>query len=398
LETTQEFLDKIYKEYYLFPFRGGYVIRGKMRAMTDDVIAGLKARLAALGWLASIEHIDGTDYLNCTVLERPLRRRTALHAGLFFAALITTMIGGGDLGFANFYRLFSIVLACAGNAVGGLLSGSPEAAQLWLFRAAEGLRGIAAIMVRGIPFSFAILTILGCHEMGHYLMARRYGMNVTLPFFIPVPLGIGTLGAVIKIKSPLIHRRAVLDIGAAGPVTSAVLSFVFLLVGLFMSSVTHIPPDSHTPIFGDSLLTRGLIYLVFGPLPPGSDVMLHSFAFAGFIGLLITAINLLPIGQLDGGHVAYALFGKGQRALAKTAFGVLLTLGVLGVFTDLGLLPEGVHAFWPWLLCAMFVRSFMPPAHPPTLEDSIALDPIRKLVGILCIIILITCFVPVPVR
>jgi len=398
LETIQEFLDNIYKEYYLIPFRGGHVIRGKLRAMTDFAVAAVKTRTESLGWLTRFEHIDGVEYLNCTVLETPAKRRTALHAGLFIVAVFTTMIGGGDLGFARFYQIFSFMIVSMANAAGGLFTGNLDTAYTWLLRAGDGLAAIAAIMREGIPFSFAILTILGCHEMGHYLMARRHAANATLPFFIPVPLGIGTLGAIIKIKSPLTHRRTVMDVGAAGPLSGAVPSLVFLVIGLLMSSVEPIPAASHMPIFGNSLLTRGLIYLMFGPLEPGHDVMLHSFAFAGFLGLLITAVNLLPIGQLDGGHVAFALFGKGQAKLAKAAFGLLITLGVLGLFSDLGLLPAGIYAFWPWLLFVLFVRSFMRTSHPPTLDDSVKLDPIRKLVGILCIVILIVCFVPVPVR
>lgn len=229
--------------------------------------------------------------------------------------------------------------------------------------------------------------------MGHYVMARRHGMNVTLPFFIPVPLGIGTLGAVIRIKSPLVHRRTVLDIGAAGPLTGAVVAIIFLTIGLLLSEVKPTAHLDRAIIFGDSLLMKGMLRLLHGDLPPGQDVYLHAFAFAGWLGLLITAINLMPIGQLDGGHVAYALFGRFQRRLAAMAFGLLLTLGLYGAMHWNG--PG--QAYFPWLLCAAFMRSFMKPAHPPALDESVRLDTGRLIIGALCLALLVLCFVPAPI-
>lgn len=404
METIQDFLSSIYKEYQVFAFRGGRVVRGKLRAMTDDHLARLKDHLRNLGWLHRFEDVDNIDYLNCTVLDTPLAQRRLLHLGLFVATIFTTLLAGGDFAFGYSYAILSGIIRNLMLAAYSFVSSDLQTPRYWLGLAGKGMLEILGMMKQGIPFSAAILTILGCHEMGHYLMARRHGMNVTLPFFIPVPLGIGTLGAVIRIKSPLVHRRAVLDVGAAGPLTGMVVSVIFLTIGLYLSKVV---PNAHLRsefIFGDSLFTKAMIRLIHGTLPARADVVLHPFAFAGWLGMLITAINLMPIGQLDGGHVAYALFGRFQRRLATMAFGLLVTLGLIGVLGALNAsgvfspsLPMANAAFWPWLLCAAFMRSFMKPAHPPTLDETVGLNPARKIVGFLCIILLILCFVPTPV-
>ncbi len=196
----QDFLDSIYKDYRVFAFRGGRVIRGRLRAMTDDRVAEVERQVRRFGWLHKIEDIDGIDYLNCTALENAAPQRLLLHLGLFLAAVVTTLLAGADLGFGRTYRItFEIIrsLGLAGiSSVTDVIRTPPD---YWLARAGDGFSALLYLMQKGIPFSVAILTILGCHEMGHYVMARRHGMNVTLPFFIPVPLGIGTLGAVITI-------------------------------------------------------------------------------------------------------------------------------------------------------------------------------------------------------
>ena len=395
METIQDFLDSIYRRYQIFAFRGGRVIRGDLRAMTNECLRRLKSRLQALGWLHRFEDIEGTNYLNCTVLDAPPRRRLGLHFGLFAVTVFTTMLAGGDFGFGACYAIVGRVITNLILAGLSLVSEGTHPPAYWLGSAGHDILKIPDLMVAGIPFSATILTILGCHEMGHYLMARRHGMNVTLPFFIPVPLGIGTLGAVIRIKSPLVHRRSVLDVGAAGPLAGMVVALICLTVGLCMSKVDPNARQSADFFFGDSLLTKGLTRLIHGKLPAGADVVLHPIAFAGWLGMLITAINLLPIGQLDGGHVAYALFGKFQRRLASMAFGMLITLGLIGLVSPY--LSAHSRAFWPWLMCAAFMRSFMKPEHPPALDQGVRLNPGRKIAGALCMLLLILCFVPAPI-
>ena len=400
MQTIQEFLDSIYSGYGIVTFRGGRLIRGRLKDVAETASVEvtdrqwLTDRLRSLGWLFSFERVDGADYLTCTVMDRPAVRRGWLHFVLFIATIFTTLIGGGDLGFTRFYIAMAAIVSGLLHAGQAVLAAGPRISADYLMSNGLGmvtmaLREIGAIMYRGIPFSFTILAILGCHEMGHYIAARRHGMNVTLPFFIPVPLGIGTLGALIRIRSPLVHRRMVLDVGAAGPLAGAVVAIAALAVGISMSRI--IPAQNAVGIaLGDSVLTKGLVLLIRGPMPPGFDIAFNPVAFAGWIGLLVTAINLLPIGQLDGGHVAYALFGRFQRRLATMAFGMLITFGVIGILTGFQ------TGSWPYLLFAAFSRSFMRPAHPPALDAAVRLNAPRVAVGIVCILLLLAAFVPTP--
>lgn len=393
METIQDFLDSLYAEYRVVAFRGGRLIRGKVKELTADALAELRRRLGTLGWLHSLETIDGAQYLTCTVMDRPIERRRGLHFVLFALTVLTTMIGGGDLGFGAFYVAGAAIIDGMLRAAYAVVTSFPHVSLDTVLRSGLGqvfaeAGKLLAVMAAGIPFSFAILTILGCHEMGHYVAARRHGMNVTLPYFIPVPIGIGTLGALIRIRSPLIHRRMVMDVGAAGPLAGAVASIIFLAIGVAQSQIGPITGQG-IPL-GDSILTRALVWLVQGPIPPGLDVHFHPFAFAGWIGLLITAINLLPIGQLDGGHVAYALFGPLQRRLATMTFGMLITFGLIGFFTSFQ------HGSWPYLFFAVLTRSFMKSTHPPALDASVKLGARRTIVGIICLILLVVCFVPSP--
>ena len=394
MQTIQEFLDSIYTTYGIVTFRGGRLIRGKLADAAKSAGAELTGRLRSLGWLFSFERIDGDDYLTCTAMDRPAARRGWLHFVLFIATIFTTLIGGGDLGFTRFYMAMAMLVGGLIHVAQAILAAGPRISADYLMRNGLGdvwmaVREIGRLMYQGIPFSFTILTILGCHEMGHYVAARRHGMNVTLPFFIPVPLGIGTLGALIRIRSPLVHRRMVLDVGAAGPLTGAAVAIIALVIGISTSRIVPIHGAGGMAL-GESLLTKGLVLLIRGTIPAGFDIEFNAVAFAAWIGLLVTAINLLPIGQLDGGHVAYALFGRFQRRLATMAFGMLIAFGVIGVLTKFQ------TGSWPYLLFAVFSRSFMRPAHPPALDATVRLDARRKAVGIICILLLLAAFVPTP--
>ena len=156
-------------------------------------------------------------------------------------------------------------------------------------------------LYRGIPFSFTLILILGTHEMGHYLMSRRHHLNVTLPYFIPappIPFIIGTFGAFIRIRSPIQDKRALLDVGCAGPLTGVLVAVPVILIGLKMSTIKIMPEETGGLILGEPLLFQMLSWLTFGPLRPEEQVLLHPVAFAGWIGLLVTALNLMPVGQL----------------------------------------------------------------------------------------------------
>ncbi len=263
----------------------------------------------------------------------------------------------------------------------------------------------------GFPFAASLVAILFTHEMGHYVLARRYGVRATLPYFIPVPFGAGTLGAVIRMRSPIPSRRATLDIGAAGPLAGLALAIPLLLLGLSLSEVRETgaaaaiagsPLQSpyalvralvaHQPIrgaaggvelFGDSAITWAAGRLVFGALPAGRDVFLHPVALAAWLGLLVTTLNLVPLGQLDGGHVLYALLGR-RRARA------------VGRLVSAALLGAGLFFTWSWLLWWALTRFVIGFGHPPALVEE-PLGPGRKAIAWLSLALFLATFVPVPV-
>jgi Zn-dependent protease len=235
----------------------------------------------------------------------------------------------------------------------------------------------------GLAYSAALLGILLSHELGHYVVARRLGVQVSFPFFIPLPVSIlGTMGAVIQIKEPPPDRRALLAIGVAGPLAGLVVAIPVLLLGLSISEVGPMPSGSYV-IEGNSLLYALLKITVFGRfLPDGSqDVLLHPVALAGWAGLLVTGLNLLPAGQLDGGHILYALFGR--RASRYTS------MAVAGVLVALGFVWSG---WWLWaVLVALFGQQ---PA--PVLNEITPLDARGRVLAILGIVAFVLVFTPVP--
>ncbi len=237
-----------------------------------------------------------------------------------------------------------------------------------------------AQIYKGFPFSFALMAILLAHELGHYWIARRHGMNVTLPYFIPAPSFIGTFGAFIKMRSPARDRRVLLDVGAAGPLVGVAFAIPLLILGLKLSEVRVIQEQMGTRL-GSSILLHLTSWILFGPLPEGTDIIIHPVGFAGWIGLLVTSLNLIPVGQLDGGHIAYALLGEKQNIISKIVFAGLLALGIFG---------------WPgWLLWALllFLMGFR---HPPPLDGWVPLDRRRKMIGWLAVVVFSLTFIPIP--
>ena len=261
-------------------------------------------------------------------------------------------------------------------------------------------------IMKGVPFSLALMLILLSHEFSHYFASKRHGVKATLPYFIPFPNIIGTLGAFIKMKSPIITRSALIDIGASGPLVGFIVSVVTTIIGLQMSEVALVHKTPGILNFGDSILFYYLYSVVIGTVPQGHDLILHPIAFAGWIGLFVTSINLMPVGQLDGGHIMYAL--GGERLHKKTSmavFIILLSLGLTKFFIDGNFLPAhldlneyadkylwAVWALWAVLLAFFGLR------HPPVMNWEAPLDPRRKFVGWLTFFIFIVTFIPVPVR
>lgn len=243
-----------------------------------------------------------------------------------------------------------------------------------------------ADLVKGIPFSFTLMSILFVHEMGHYVTSKYYGVKTTLPYFIPgpwAPFGIGTFGAFIRMRSPILRKNALLDIGAAGPIAGFVVSIFAVGVGLYSSRIVEIQEGNALLRLGDPLMFTFLAHFL-GKVPPaGYDVALSSVAFAGWFGLFVTSMNLLPIGQLDGGHIAYALLGRKQRFLS---IGMVVTLIILGVIG------------WPgWYIWAILI-SFLGLHHPPTIDEDVPLDLKHQLIGWGSIVLFIVTFMPVPFK
>ncbi|RME46371.1 MAG: site-2 protease family protein, partial [Chloroflexi bacterium] len=238
------------------------------------------------------------------------------------------------------------------------------------------------------------------HELGHYFVARHYKMEVTLPYFIPFfpfPFGIGTMGAVIRMKSPMTSRKALFDVGLAGPIAGLLVAIPVLIIGLRQSVVVpaRMIGGDVTLLLGEPLLYKAISRLVLGPLPDTVDVALNPIAFAGWVGLFVTAMNLLPAGQLDGGHIAYAVWGRAHRLLAQTTFVGLIAMGIGPFF--LNMLPGvGPVPGWSgWLIWALLLSVFGL-RHPPALDDVTPLTGPRRIAGIMAIALLVLLITPVP--
>jgi membrane-associated protease RseP (regulator of RpoE activity) len=242
------------------------------------------------------------------------------------------------------------------------------------------------LLIQGVPFAFTLLAILGVHEFGHYLTARWYGASVSLPYFIPAPppFPFGTLGAIIRMRSPAHDRNSLFDIAVAGPLAGLVVAVPALLLGLTWSRVGMVLPEHTGLTFGDSLLMRFLTWLVFGRIPAGMDVFVHPVALAGWVGLFVTALNLFPVGQLDGGRIAYALFGPWHRQVSIATFVGLMALGA-------------VFHSGNWIVFAMLILLLMGFHHPPPLDDLTPVSRGRHVLGVVCLILLVLLIPPVPI-
>lgn len=235
----------------------------------------------------------------------------------------------------------------------------------------------------GLMFAAAVMAILVTHEMGHYVVGRLRGAPVSLPYFIPLPLvGLfGTMGAVIVQREPFEDRRTLLEVGIAGPLAGFIVAVPLMFLGLALSKVQPIPQTGDMMIFGDSLLTKFLTLVQFGPLSPGNDVIAHPVLIAAWFGLLVTGINLIPAGQLDGGHVAYALLGPNARYLSY-----VMIAGFLGL---------AAFVSTSWVLWAMLLLLFGR-THPPALNQAAKLEPLHVALAIIALLVLILVFVPNP--
>ena len=236
--------------------------------------------------------------------------------------------------------------------------------------------------ISGLKFSLPLMLILGIHETGHYLAAKYHNIRATLPYFIPAPTLIGTFGAFIKIKEPIKYRDTLMDVGAAGPLAGFFAALPILFWGVWHSKIVMITKPAVGLRLGGSIILVAVVKAIHGTIPSGYDLQLSAPAFAAWLGLFVTSLNLLPIGQLDGGHIMYALLG-GEKAdvVSRIVFFTLLPLGI----------------FWPgWIIWAFLLYFVLGLKHPPIIYPSMSLDWRRKFLGWFCIFIFIITFTPVP--
>jgi Zn-dependent protease len=333
-----------------YPQAGAVRFRGRLLVPAEDAYARLNQRLKPRSLVPVIRQSGQTDVL----IVLPAAELSGVGTGRPWVNLVMFLA-----------TAVSVLLAGAQQSTGNLL----------------------ADLLSGWPFAVGLLGILLTHEFGHYFAARAHGVAATLPYFIPFPLSIlGTFGAVIQIKAPMRDRKAVLDIGAAGPLAGLIVALPVLLLGLSLSPVQpagSCPPEMVCYLEGNSLLYAGAKLLMFGRFLPsgGEDVWLHPLASAGWAGLLVTAFNLLPIGTLDGGHVAYALLGQRARHLY---FPLLLAVGGLGLVWN---------GWWLWAIMIFFFGR----ARAQPLDDTTPLGGRRKLIAVVACLVFVLTFTPLPI-
>jgi membrane-associated protease RseP (regulator of RpoE activity) len=321
------------------------IFRGELSDSQSTRLRDVRKAIRARGGSFYLEVVDGTNFLVATFPKYVVpAQRWAVHLALFLSTVVSTL------------------------AMGAFLEGVDPL---------QDIRNLSA----GLPFAATIMGILLFHEMGHYFAARRYGLDVTLPYFIPFPTIFGTMGAFIKIRSPIHNRRMLMEIGAAGPIAGLMVAIPAVIYGLKLSSYQEVSDGGL--FLGSSLLFTAIERFVIGSASEGNDLFLHPIAFAGWGGLFVTAMNLFPIGQLDGGHVSYALFGSLQRRISTAFFLLLIPLGY----------------FWPgWLIWVVLILLLVKIPHPPVIYEDIPLGGGRKIVGWIVLLLFILTFVPTPIR
>lgn len=328
--------------------RNALIFRGAFRQSPEEAFSWMREALRKMELIPMLSRRGRAYEVRVVPEVFSPPSNPAVNALLFAATLVSTLL------------------------VGAQMEGVNILAHPWRFAA-------------GLPFAGSILAILVVHEFGHYLMSSFHGVVASLPYFIPAPTMIGTLGAVIKTKSPIPDRKSLLDIGAAGPLCGFLVALVALGVGLSLAEVADLSPALRGGVmeYGDSLVTMLMTRLVKGPIPEGKIIMQNPIIFAGWVGLLITAFNLMPVGQLDGGHIIYALIGRWHGVVARFFIAALFAAGWF--------LWEG------WFVWA-FVIIILGPYHTAPLNDVTPLNTGRKLIVLAAFAVFVASLVPVPVR
>lgn len=335
-------------------------LRGYLQVPSDQAYPQIAERLHKMGYTATLRH-DAKQNLDELLVVPGLlpelgRPRLWIHVLLLGLTVLTTLYVGA-----------------------GMVESRPPDDLWWpLFHFWEGW-----------PFALSLLSILLAHELGHYFTSRHHRVPASLPYFVPLPIPeflgnvLGTMGAVIVMKGRIANRRVMLDIGAAGPLVGLIVAIPVLILGLSLSQVQPLPVEQAYSMEGNSLLYLLIKYAIFGRWLPGDgvDVFIHPVAFAAWAGLLVTSLNLIPAGQLDGGHVLYSLLGERAQRLT---WPIILTLGALGLLV------------WPgWFLWAGLVFLFGQ-RHPGPLDTVTQLDTKRKIVAVVVLLVFVLTFTPIP--
>jgi membrane-associated protease RseP (regulator of RpoE activity) len=293
-------------------------------------------------------------------IARPrVRDRNWLHALLFFITILTTTLVGID-------HWLSFETDFGSSALPALST---------------------ALILKGFWYSATILTILGAHELGHYFACRYYRINASLPYFIPAPVPLtGTLGAFIRIRQPVTTKRTLFDIGIAGPLAGFIFAVPALFIGISFSHIARVPADFTGVELGEPLLFKLASWAIWGRIPDGYSLNLHPMAFAAWFGLLATALNLFPIGQLDGGHISYTVLGRRST---------VVTLMMMGVAVGLAFFSFSL-VVWAVLMVVMLFA--FGAKHPPVMDENVPLDRGRLYLAIIALLMFALCFTPAPLR
>lgn len=299
----------------------------------------------------------------------PPPRRLGLALGLFLLTVFTTLFVGLQLAVHYEQGLPLSAEGLYSAEVLGLVLEDP-----WL-------------LLHGAPFSLTLLAILLAHELGHTFACRHYGIAASYPYFIPAPTLIGTMGAFIRIRSPIVDRRALFDVGISGPLVGFALAVPALAVGVTLSQTAPGAGAESGVVFGNPPLLWALAKLLRPEVPP-DQLFLHPIARAAWVGLFATALNLLPVGQLDGGHIVYALAAGRHRLLSRGFAMGLLAAGLVGWQHPNEIWPG--WAFWGVVLLVLGLR------HPTVLNPGPQLDRKRRWIAALGLVVFLLCFTPVP--
>jgi len=340
-------IDRVFDVYEIQHSGEALYFYGTPKIDAESLEGELWGSFNQFGFGCTLKHELG-EYVLLVAPEKKAKEKTWINLVLLITTFVTTMICGAGM--------FGVDLAS-------------EPLQIF----------------KGLPFTLALMAILGSHEMAHYIMARYHGMEASLPYFIPFPAFIGTMGAVIRYKGPVPSRKALFDVGIAGPLVGLLVSIAVTFIGFMMPVVK--------PLTDSVILDLGTppLFLFIQNLVGAADGNLHPVAFAGWIGMLVTLLNLLPAGHLDGGHILRAMLGKKAE---KVSFLMPRLLFLLGIYVIYWLKEDGfIWIFWALLLWALAAAG-----HPSPLQDKIELDRKRIILGILMFILGILCFTLIPFK